>query len=280
MSSSKSFSGNYRSDKRDHRSLSSQMCPYINRQGGCTKPNCPYRHPKGYVRMCPYMNTPAGCTNLKCPYRHPKGFVHACIFGEKCEKHATGKCPYLHPDERGFVVPHTRHDKPNQRKLVPRREAPPPPTAPRNVPILNTRPEKDEFGHILVYDEKGAVMGILDDGRFISFIVDIPLEVQEADHAWDTEVNDFDPEHPDDDDDEWESDPEAYSDHSDDDDEWETDPEAYPDYSDDKQEIDSEAYPEHPDDDDDEWKSDPEAYLDHSDDEQETDPEADGSPAD
>jgi len=235
MSSSKSFSGDF-----DHRSLSSQMCPYINRQGGCTKPDCPYRHPKGYVRMCPYMNTPTGCTNLKCSYRHPKDFVHACIFGEKCEKHASGKCPYLHPDERGFIVPQTHH-KPIQRKFVPRREAPPPPCN-VSIPAQNTRPEKDEFGHILVYDEKGAVMGIIDDGRFISFIVDIPLEVQEADHAWDVEMNDFDPEHPDDDDDEWESDPEAYPEHSDDDDEWESDPEAYPEHPDDEQVTDPEAY--------------------------------------
>lgn len=226
MSCSKYFSGNYRSDSVDHRPLSAQMCPYINRQGGCTKPDYPHRHPKGYVRMCPYMNTPAGCTNLKCPHRHPKDFVHACIYGANCKKHAIGKCPYLHPDERGFVVPQTHqpdhHSKPDQHKFVPHREAPPPLTLPRNVhiPAQDTRPEKDEYGHSLVYDEKGDVIGIIDDDRFISFIVDIPIEVQEADHAWDAEMNDFDP-----DDDELETDPEAYPDHSDD--EWEIDPEAY-----------------------------------------------------
>ena len=223
MSCSKPFSGNYRS-------LSSIRCPYIDTPTGCTNLKCPYQHPKGYVHTCPFMNTPTGCTNLKCPYRHPKGFVHACIRGANCKKRATGECHYLHPDERGFVVSqthqHNHRSKPEQRKFVPHREAPPPPTPPRNVPAQNIRPEKDEYGHFLVYDEKDAVIGIIDDGRFISFIVDIPLEVQKADHEWDEEKNNFDPEHPDDD--EWESDPEAYPDHSDDDDdEWESDPQAY-----------------------------------------------------
>lgn len=256
MSSSKSFSTNNSAKKIPcnkgihcthfphcsyfHSPENTPACPYMKSSVGCTNPNCPFTHPKDYTRACPFMNTPAGCTNLHCPHKHPKGFIHACIFGANCKKRATGECHLLHPDERGFAVPQTHHDKPNQRKFVPRREAPPPPTPPRDVPSVpaqNTRPEKDEYGHSLVYDENDAVIGIIDGDRFISFIVDIPLEIQEADHAWDAEMNDFDPEHPDDDDD-WETDPEAYSD----DDGWVTDPEAYPeDEDDDEQDTDPEA---------------------------------------
>ena len=237
MSYSKSFTGNRHSDfdHCDRRSLSAQMRPHINRQSDCTKSDSPYRHPKGYVSMCPYMNTSTGCTNLKCPYRHPKDFVPACIFGANCKKRATGECHLLHPDQRGFVVSqthyHDHHSKPEQRKFVPRREAPPPPTPPRNVPSVpkqDTLPEKDEYGRSLVYDEKNTVIGIIDDGRFISFMDDIPIEVQEAYRTWAEEINDFDLDDPDDD--EWESDPDAYPDAPtcpSNDDEWETDSEVY-----------------------------------------------------
>lgn len=168
-------------------------------------------------QMCPYINTPTGCTNLKCPYNHPKGFVHACIFGVYCKKRASGECHFLHPDERGFVVlqthQHNHRYKPVQRKSIPCHKAPPPPTPSQDVPPASTQeehPEKDEYGHPFVCDEKGDIIGIMDEGRFISFIMDIPIEVQEAYSAYEAEMNDYDPEYPNDDDDEWETDPRAY----------------------------------------------------------------------
>ena len=195
------------------------------------KDTCPFTHPentkgKNTNVECPFMNTPKGCTNWNCTYWHPKDFVHACAYGMQCRKRAAGKCHFLHPDERGFYFPVEQ----SQPALVPRREAPPPP---RDVPSPSkkTHLEKDEYGHSLVYNNKGEIIGIIDNRRFISFTPDIPLEVQEADRAWDAEMNDYDPSE-----DELETDPEAYSDHSEpsenpDDDcdwnKWETDPEVY-----------------------------------------------------
>lgn len=256
MSSSKSFSTNNSAKKIPcnkgihcthfphcsyfHSPENTPACPYMKSSVGCTNPNCPFTHPKDYTRACPFMNTPAGCTNLHCPHKHPKGFIHACIFDANCKKRATGECHLLHPDERGFAasasVSQSHYDKPcnKHRDFNPRREAPPPPLPPRDtpsVPKLKNLPVKDEYGHIIVYGEDDTVIGIIDNGNFISFIVDIPLDVQKADRAWDEEIDNFDPEHPDDIDDEWETDPEAYTEESEisnSDDEWETDPDAYP----------------------------------------------------
>lgn len=178
-----------------------------------------------YNSPCKFMNTPTGCTNLHCPYAHPKGYIHACIFGANCKKRATGECHLLHPDERGFTVPQV-HDHHNKH---PRREAPSPPRDTPSVPTQNTHPQKDEYGHDLVYGEDGNVIGLIDNGHFVSFSLpdDITLEVQEADNAWNKEVSNFDPEHSDD---EYETDPDAYEDDSVspmNPDDYETDPKVY-----------------------------------------------------
>ena len=165
-------------------------CPRMN-TCGCNDPNCPFAHPPGYVRMCPFMNTEIGCTNLNCTFRHPKDFVHACIFGANCKKRETGNCHFLHPDERGFVTQAKHHNHHNQHVLVPNRKAPPPPSDVPDVSTQEIYPTKDKYGNKLVYSEGGDIVGIIDNGHFVSFIMDIPLEVQKADNEWDSEMKDF-----------------------------------------------------------------------------------------
>lgn len=171
----------------------SQICVYGKK---CNKfPRCKYAHPHGSIPDCPYMNTPTGCTNTKCPFHHPEGFVHACIFGSNCKNRPN--CPYKHPDERGFDC-----------ECHPRREAPPPPLPPRE-------PQSTKNKYENVYDENGTLIGIIDNGHFVSFVFEVDPDIQEADNEMDKIMSKIDPDHPNDyiDFDEFESDPDAYPDH-------------------------------------------------------------------
>ena len=171
-----------------------------------------------------------------CAFYHSLENTPDCRFGDKCKKRDT--CPFVHPDQRSFV---------------PRRKAPPPPK--QNIQPSSC-PNKDSFGRNLVYDEKGVCIGLIDNGHFVSFLCEIPLDVQEADNSWDKEINgliedgiisengivyenDSYSEHPADlqkyYEDEFETDEEAYPKHPADlqkyyEDEFETDEEAYPEY--------------------------------------------------
>lgn len=172
-----------------------------------------------------------------CAFYHSLENTPDCRFGDKCKKRGT--CPFVHPDQHSFV---------------PRRKAPPPPK--QNIQP-SSRPNKDSFGRNLVYDEKGVCIGLIDNGHFVSFLCEIPLDVQEADNSWDKEINgliedgvisengivyedvDTYSEHPADlqkfYEDEFETDEDAYPKHPADlqkfyEDEFETDEEAYPEY--------------------------------------------------
>ncbi len=157
----------------------------------------------------------------KCAFYHSPENTPNCKFGDKCKRRDT--CPFIHPDQVGFV-PDFKEPSPSKQVN------------------LNPCPVKDNLGYDLIYDENGTAIGLIDNGRIVSFIDDIPDSVQEADYAWDKEVDGFMSEYLEDEEDKdkgWVTDPEAYPDHSEtndnenvfEEDEWDTDPEAYPDHS-------------------------------------------------
>ena len=195
-------------------------------------PKCAFYHSPENTPDCPFIYSSTGCTNQNCPYSHPEGFVHACIFGAGCKKRAT--CPFTHPD---------------QCKLTPSREAPPPPLPPRdshNVKRKTSEFEWDcsksfvpssegtddyseddfvvieENGSKYLLDSKGNKVGVYDsDGHFVVFS-SISIDTSEPDYEKKTDqINNIEleqykwdkmtEEYVLDSEDEWESDPEAYN---------------------------------------------------------------------
>jgi hypothetical protein len=75
-------------------------CRYMDK---CSKRDCIFTHPLGYIPQPVICNNDTKCCNQNCKYRHSNGYIpkpfKRCKFGIKCNFKENNKCFYSHPDD-------------------------------------------------------------------------------------------------------------------------------------------------------------------------------------
>jgi len=75
-------------------------CRYMDK---CSKRDCIFTHPLGYIPQPVICNNDTKCCNQNCKYRHSNGYIpkpfKRCRFGSKCNFKENNKCYYSHPDD-------------------------------------------------------------------------------------------------------------------------------------------------------------------------------------